>query len=112
MNSSEFSPSEYFSRVMAYWWVVLLATILGGAFGFIFYHLHPPVYEATATYFVTLDLNRFPTLGVREDLIQYNEDMALNTTEGALLSTDVLNSMVTQAQGLGQSLTVRDLLDN
>ena len=112
MNSSEFSPSEYFSRVMSYWWVVLLATILGGAFGFIFYHLHPPIYEATATYFVTLDLNRFPTQGVREDLIQYNEDMALNTTEGALLSTDVLNSMVTQAPGLGQSLTVRDLLDN
>ncbi len=112
MNSSEFSPAEYFSRVMSYWWVVFLASIIGGAFGFIFYHLHPPVYEATSAYFVTLDLNRFPTLGVREDLIQYNEDMALNTTQAALLSTDVLNSMVTQAQGLGQSLTVRDLLDN
>jgi uncharacterized protein involved in exopolysaccharide biosynthesis len=112
MYSNEFSPSEYFSRVISYWWVVLLATILGAMFGFIFYHIHPPVYEATATYFVTLDLTRFPTLGVRDDLIQYNEDMALNTTQGALLSTDVLNSVVGQAQGLGQSLTVRDLLDN
>jgi uncharacterized protein involved in exopolysaccharide biosynthesis len=112
LTSSEFSPYEYLSRVMAYWWVVLLATFLGGAFGFVFYHLHPPVYEATATYFVTLDMNRFPTLGVREDLIQYNEDMALNTTQGALLSTDVLNSVVVQAQGLGKSLAVRDLIDN
>jgi hypothetical protein len=112
MASSEFSPSEYFSRVMSCWWVVLLVTILGGAFGFIFYHLHPPVYEATATYFVTLDLNRFPIQGVRQDLIQYNEDMALSTTQGALLSTEVLNSVVVQAQSLGQSLTVTDLIDN
>jgi uncharacterized protein involved in exopolysaccharide biosynthesis len=112
MNSSEFSPTEYFSRIIAYWWVVLLAASLGAAFGFIFYHLHPPVYEATATYFITLDLTRMPTLGVREDLIQYNEDMALSTTQGALLSTDVLNSMVNQARGLGQLLSVRDLLDN
>jgi uncharacterized protein involved in exopolysaccharide biosynthesis len=112
MNSSEFSPIEYFSQIIAYWWLVLLAASVGGAFGYIFCRLHPPVYEATATYFVTLDLTRFPTLGVREDLIQYNEDMALGTTEGALLSTDVLNSLVNQAQGLGQSLTVRDILDN
>ncbi len=112
MSSTEFSPYEYFSRVMAYWWVVLLATILGGAFGFAYYQLHPPVYEATATYFVTLDLNRFSTLGVREDLIQYNEDMALNTTEGALLSTEVLNDVVAQSESLGISLTVRDLINN
>jgi uncharacterized protein involved in exopolysaccharide biosynthesis len=97
---------------MNYWWIVLLATFFGGALGFIFFHLHPPVYEATATYFVTLDLSRFPTLGVREDLIQYNEDMALNTTEGALLSAEVLNSVILQVKSMGQSLTIKDLLDN
>jgi hypothetical protein len=112
MNSSEFSPAEYLSRVISYWWVVLLATILGGTFGFIFFHLHQPVYEATATYFVTIDLNRFPILGTREDLIQYNEDLALGTTEGALFSSEVLNGVVVQAHDLGQSLTVRDLIDN
>jgi uncharacterized protein involved in exopolysaccharide biosynthesis len=112
MTSNEFSPHEYFSHVMNYWWLVLLATFLGGVLGFIFFHLHPPVYEATATYFVTLDLNRFPTLGVREDLIQYNEDMALNTTQGALLSTEVLNDVVLQVKSVGQSLPVKDLLDN
>jgi hypothetical protein len=112
MNSNEFPPREYFGRVMRFWWVVLLATILGGAFGLIYFHLHAPVYEATSTYFITLDLNRFPVLGTREDLIQYNEDMALNTTEGALLSTEVLNEVVTQAQGQGDSLTASELLNN
>jgi uncharacterized protein involved in exopolysaccharide biosynthesis len=112
MNSNEFSPGVYFSRVMNAWWLVLLTTFLGGVLGFVFFHLHPSVYEATATYFVTLDLNRFPTLGVREDLIQYNEDMALNTTGGALLSAEVLNNVITQVRDIGQFLTVKDLLDN
>jgi uncharacterized protein involved in exopolysaccharide biosynthesis len=112
MTSNEFSPHEYFSRVINFWWLVLLATFAGGTLGFIFFHLHPPVYEATATYFVTLDLNRFPTLGTREDLIQYNEDMALNTTEGALFSTEVLNDVTIQAKNIGQSLSVNDLLNN
>jgi uncharacterized protein involved in exopolysaccharide biosynthesis len=112
MTSNEFSPSGYFLRVINTWWLVLLTTLLGGVFGFIFFHLHPPVYEATATYFVTLDLNRFPTQGVREDLIQYNEDMALNTTEGALLSTEVLNNLIVQVKDLGQSFTTKELLEN
>jgi uncharacterized protein involved in exopolysaccharide biosynthesis len=112
MSSNEFSPRQYFSRVMHFWWVVLLTAILGGAFGIIFYQVHPPVFEATSTYFVTLDMNRFPVLGTREDLIQYNEDMALNTTEGALLSTEVLNEVVRQAQDQGYSLIANDLLNN
>jgi uncharacterized protein involved in exopolysaccharide biosynthesis len=112
MTSNEFSPYEYFSRVMSFWWLVLLLTILGGTLGFIYFHLHPPVYEATSTFFVTLDFNRFPTLGVREDLIQYNEDMALSSTEGALLSTEVLNNVIIQLKNLGISLTVKDLLQN
>ncbi len=112
MTSDEFSPHEYISRVMRFWWVVLLATFLGGAFGFIYFHLHPSVYEATSTFFVTLDMNRFPIPGTREDLIQYNEDMALNTTEGALLSSDVLNQVVTQAKEMGENLTSQNLLDN
>lgn len=112
MNSYEFSPYALFSRVIKFWWIVLLGTIIGGGFGFIFFHLHHPVYEATATYFVTLDLNLFPTLGIREDLIQYNEDMALNTTEGALLSTEVVNNVILQLKNSGQSLTAKDLLNN
>lgn len=112
MTSNEFSPHEYFSRVINFWRLVLLTTFIGGALGFIFFHLHPSVYEATATFFVTLDLNRFPTVGTREDLIQYNEDMALNTTEGALFSTEVLNDVTVQVKNIGQSLSVNDLLTN
>lgn len=112
MTSNEISPYEYFNRVMGLWWIVLIATILGGALGFVFHSLHPPVYEATATFFVTIDQNRFPFQGLGENIIQYNEDMAVNTTEGALISTEVRDNVITQVETFGISLNAYNLLKN
>ena len=112
MTSNEFSPYVFFSHVMNLWWLVALTTILGGAFGYVFFHLHPPVYEATATFIVTIDLNRFPFQGVREDLIQYNEDMALNTTQDALLSLEAREKVVAQLKTLDITLSPNDLIKN
>ena len=112
MASNEFSPYTYFNHVIGLWWLVALTTILGGAFGYVFFHIRPPVYEATATFIVTIDLNRFPFQGVREDLIQYNEDMALNTTQDSLLSLEVREKVVAQVKRLDSSLSPTDLLQN
>ncbi len=112
MTSTEFSPYDHFTRVFGLWWLVAVATFLGGAFGYLFYHLHPPVYEATATFIVTIDLNRFPIQGMREDLVQYNEDLALNTTQDALYSLPVREDVITQAKNLDISLLPIDLLKN
>ena len=112
MPSIEFSPNEYFKRVMNLWWLVFLAIVLGGVFGFVFYQLRPPIYEATATFFATVDLNRFPLKEGRADLIQYNEDMALGTTEGALQSSDVRDVLISQLKSLGIALSPSELLKN
>src|SRR4030042_766926 len=112
MTSNDISPYAYFNRVMGLWWLVLIATILGGALGFVFHSLHPPVYEATATFFVTIDQNRFPFQGLGENIIQYNEDMAVNTTEGALISTEVRDNVITQVETFGISLNAYNLLKN
>jgi uncharacterized protein involved in exopolysaccharide biosynthesis len=112
LDSKEFSPYAYFTRVMNYWWLVAVATILGGVIGFIFYQVRPPIYEATATYIVTIDLDRFPIKDTREDMLQYNEDMALNSTKAVLLSTEVRDSVIAQANEIGISLSPYDLLNN
>jgi uncharacterized protein involved in exopolysaccharide biosynthesis len=112
MTSNEFSPIDYFNRVLDLWWLVALATILGGVSGYIFYQLHPPIYEATANYIVTIDMNRFPLQDVRNDMLQYNEDMALNITNGVLLSPEVRGQVITRLSSLGISLTGKDLLQN
>ena len=112
MNENEFSPLDRFNYLVKLWWVIALATLIGGALGFIFTHIHHPIYEATATFFVTIDTDLFPFHDVREDLIQYNEDMALGTTEGALRSVEVRDALISQLQTLGISLNAYDLLQN
>ena len=112
MSSDEFSPYAYFKQVLNAWWLVALGTILGGFCAFIFYQFHPPVYEATATYIVTIDLDRFPIRDVQEDMLQYNEDMALNATKAVLLSEEVQAELITSLKDQGVSLTPYDLLEN
>jgi uncharacterized protein involved in exopolysaccharide biosynthesis len=112
MNSSEFSVYDHFNRTLSRWWLVALLAIIGGVFGLVFYQLHPALYEATATYLVTIDLDRFPLQGMQEDLIQYNEDLAVNTTQSVLLSNEVLDGVIRQAKTAGISITSRDLLNN
>jgi uncharacterized protein involved in exopolysaccharide biosynthesis len=112
MTSNEFSPLEYFNKLIGLWWLVALATFLGGIFGFIFNQVKSPKYEATAAYIVTIDLNRFPFQDVREDLIQYNEDMAVNITQDALLSREVRDMVINKLKELGISLTPNDLINN
>lgn len=112
MDSSEFSAFLFINRTLKLWWLVFLAALVGGALGFVFFYLHPPVYEATATYFVTLDLDRFPMQGLKPELIQYNEDMAVNTTEGALISDKVIKEVLSQVQSAGISLSYADLIQN
>ncbi|HEX9091383.1 MAG TPA: Wzz/FepE/Etk N-terminal domain-containing protein [Anaerolineales bacterium] len=112
MDSSEFSVYDHFNRTLSRWWLVALLAIIGGVFGLIFYQLHPSVYEATATYLVNIDLDRFPLQGMQEDLIQYNEDLAVNTTQSVLLSNDVVDGVVRQAKIAGITVTSSDLLKN
>jgi len=112
MISNEFSPLEYFNKLIGLWWLIALATFLGGVFGFIFHQVKSPEYEATAAYIVTIDLNRFPFQGVREDLIQYNEDMAVNITQDALLSREVRDTVINKLKETGISITPEDLINN
>jgi len=112
MPPSEYSPYEHFNKLIGLWWLVALATFLGGTFGFVFYQLQPSEYEATATYIVTIDLNRFPFLGVREDLVQYNEDMAVNSTQNALLSPEVQTQVIAELKKKGISISQNELIKN
>jgi uncharacterized protein involved in exopolysaccharide biosynthesis len=112
MSTNEFTPYEYFDRVISLWWLVALATILGGALGYLFYKLNPPLYEANDTYIVTIDLSRFPLQGVKDEFLQYNEDLALNSTEDVLLSAEVRDKLITQMKSLGIELTPYELQKN
>ncbi len=112
MTSNELSPYRYFDRVVELWWLVFLVALLGGALGYLFFSLHAPMYEATASYYVRIDLALFPMTSVGDDLLRYNEDMAVNVTKEVLLSGQVLNDVVNQLKTKGIELAPSDLLQS
>jgi uncharacterized protein involved in exopolysaccharide biosynthesis len=97
----EFSPLDEFSHLFRTWWLIALFMLLGGLAAYLFHITNPPLYEATATIMATIDLEVFPFEGVREDLIQYNEDLALGAIEGTLRSLEVTQALFTAAQSYG-----------
>lgn len=48
-------PRQVFERTIHLWWLIAATTFLGGLAGWAFSLFHPPVYESTAFYRVTVD---------------------------------------------------------
>lgn len=97
----EYSPLDEFFHLFRSWWLIAICMLLGGLAAYLFHKSNPPLYEATTTMMATIDLQTFPFHNVREDLIQYNEDMALGTVEGALRSPEVTQALFTAVQEQG-----------
>jgi hypothetical protein len=106
----EFSPIKHLSNLLKLWWIPVITALLGGFAGNLFHTRHLPIYEASASFYVTLDFNK---IGV-SPLTQYDEDVALAVTQGVLQSDEVLKSVTaeTQAQGLRIDLPTLDLYTN
>ena len=109
---NEFTPLDEFNRLFRFWWLIALSMLLGGLAAYVFHTANPPVYEAKATIVATIDLDIFPFTGVREDLIQYNEDMALGTVEGVLRSKEVTEALFSAAQAQAITLDANTLARN
>jgi hypothetical protein len=101
MPNSEFVPLDHVGRLMTWWWLIATAMVVGGAIGYAIHSQRTPVYEATATFFVTLDSTKI-SRELPIDRYQYDEDIALAATEGALRANEVLQAVVaaSTAQGI------------
>lgn len=91
-------PSDFLTTALRWWWVLALAAILGGAGGFVFERLQPPLYEASAAINGNLVFDSIgacvPTPAAPPanaptptpfSLTQYDEDMALAVIQDSLI---------------------------
>lgn len=108
--TDEYLPLDHFRRLLNLWWVIALCIILGCALGFALVQLQTPVYEASASFFVTIDLNLFPVAETPLDRFQYNEDLALAAVDGVMRSDEVTLKVVAQAQALGLPVSIDNML--
>jgi uncharacterized protein involved in exopolysaccharide biosynthesis len=102
MEKQEFSPRQSVERILTRWWIIVIATVLGGTAGWIFHLFQPPVYEATATITVTMEFNKWA-------LPQSQSDSAFNSAEDIMTSTQVKNQIIAEARSDGYPMDIYQL---
>jgi hypothetical protein len=106
---NEFVPILHFYRIVRFWWVVLLSILLGGAAGYVIYRSGAPLYEATATFYVTIDFDRVEG----GPLSQYDEDLALSVMQQVLYySPEVQEKIIASPEFAEASFTQESWIDS
>lgn len=104
----EFLPLQHFYRLTRLWWLIVLCSVLGMGAAYIFHRFNPPVYEATASINVTIDLAKLQILtDIPKDKLQYNEDLAVSVTDQAFRSLEAYQAVLTRC--LAQGLPIPDI---
>jgi uncharacterized protein involved in exopolysaccharide biosynthesis len=112
-ESKELIPLEQFTRIVRYWWLVVLVAVLGGMVGFIISRIKPPVFEAKAVFMASIDFNKIDFYHLPDGtpapykLTQYDEDISLVVVEASLRG--VIPQVVAFAQQNGLKLDANQL---
>lgn len=88
----EYSPLETFRKAVRLWRLVALLSFAGGALGWGFTYLQPPIYEAKAVIVAQID---FTQTGV---LTELEQDQAMGAVLALFVSTPVLQAVMEDAQ--------------
>jgi hypothetical protein len=107
----EFTPLQHFYRLTRLWWLIVLCSLLGAGLAYLFHRLNPPVYEATSSLNVTIDLAQLQLLSdIPKDKLQYNEDLALSVTDQAFRDLESYQAVLARATAQGLPIPDVDTL--
>lgn len=95
----DYSPRETLDVILKRWLVVVLFTLLGGAVGWIFHQLQPPVYEARAIFTISINYSQ-PDLLDSLDSDHYAEDQMISAAMNIFVSSPVITNMTLDAASL------------
>ncbi len=104
----ELIPLRMINAIFKFWWIPAAAILVGGAVGFIFSTFHKPIYEATAQFYITVDLNKF---GERV-ITDYDQDLALSATTAILISDPVIQALDKASQAENLKINMTTLFSN
>lgn len=112
LSNDEFIPLDHFYRIVRFWWVVVLLTVIGGGIGYIVHLSKSPLYEAKATFMASIDYNKIDFEQFTPspyELTQYDEDISLAMVDVSLRR--VLPQVVMFAQQNGLEVDISGLLN-
>jgi receptor protein-tyrosine kinase len=91
---NELDPIQIINKTLSLWWVIAISMLLGGLLGFGFSFWHTPIYEATARFYVTVDISKYGDRNITER----DEDLALAGIQDTLWSNEVLQAIAQESQ--------------
>ena len=94
----DFSPLQALERAFRTWWLWVLLAFLGGLLGLLTSHLLPPLYEAHAEFYVSLDEAQLADELRTEELTLLMKEDVLGPVEETFFSENVLSSVDAAAQ--------------
>jgi hypothetical protein len=97
------SPLEELKKPLRLWWLIFLLTLIGAFLGWCLHFLRPPVYEARATFVVSVDYSRVRVLNEEET------DFSVNDASYILTSAEVVDRVAARLQQVGLPVGVEDL---
>jgi hypothetical protein len=112
-SQEEFEPFEHVSRIIKFWWVLVICGVLGGVSGFIVHRFKAPLFEAQAVFMASIDFNKIDFMKPLSktpapyQFTQYDEDISLVVVETSL--REVEPQVVVFAQQNGYPIDVTSL---
>jgi uncharacterized protein involved in exopolysaccharide biosynthesis len=98
-----YSPLSSLENALDQWWLIALLTVWGGLIGWVYHTTRPPLYEAQAVFYISIDYTR------TGQLTQFEQDQALWGAVEVIRSDPVVRQVVTRARSEGLAIEVRDL---
>lgn len=99
------TPLEELEHLLRSWPLLILLTLWGGAVGWFLHENRSPIYEARATFYISIDFTR------TGELTQFEEDHAVSVASAVLQGGPVLDRVAAAAQAEGLPYTPTDLLE-
>ncbi|HEX9013911.1 MAG TPA: hypothetical protein VF813_10355 [Anaerolineaceae bacterium] len=98
----DFSPREGFENAVRNWWLVVLLVFWGGFLGWLIHRAQPPLYQAEASFNISLNFQQTGQLS------QFDEDHAYNHVGDLIKSSDVIAQVVQAARSQGLPVSIED----
>lgn len=89
----EFSPKDTVIHMLHLWWLIVICMVLGGLTGLVIHYFRPPIYQAKATLYTTIDFQKITDV----KLTEYDEDMSINSVQSVMLSNNVIESVLIES---------------
>jgi hypothetical protein len=105
---NELDPKQTFNKTLKLWWIPAIAIFLGGLLGFVFSSLRTPIYEATARFYIAVDISKY---GLR-DISERDEDLALASVQDALWSNEAIQAVANEVSSQKLAVNMTTLLQD